>query len=105
VLGTAGDVLLDAVDWRDLAADVQRKQGLAVQLMALPGETYPHLVLGAPVTGLDGSPAGALVSVLDAEALAQRIERQGSNVTLADGHGRTIACGKRWPSTALKSGA
>jgi signal transduction histidine kinase len=91
VLGTAGDVLLDAADWRDLAADVQRKQGLAVQLMALPGETYPHLVLGAPVAGLDGSPAGALVSVLDAEALAQRIERQGSNVTLADGHGRTIA--------------
>jgi signal transduction histidine kinase len=91
VLGAAGDVPLDALNWKDLAAGIARDPRVAVDLLTLPGEELPRLVLSAPVIGPGGSPAAVLVNVLGSDALAQRIARPGSNVYLADGRGRTIA--------------
>jgi signal transduction histidine kinase len=91
VLAVAGDVPLDVLDWKDLAAGIARDPRVAVELLSLPGEELPRLVLSAPVFGPDGSPAAVLVNVLGSDALAQRIARPGSNVSLADGRGRTIA--------------
>jgi signal transduction histidine kinase len=91
VLAVAGDVPLDALDWKDLTAGIARDPRVAVELLSLPGEELPRLVLSAPVFGPDGSPAAVLVNVLGSDALAQRIARPGSNVSLADGRGRTIA--------------
>jgi signal transduction histidine kinase len=90
VLAVTGGVPLDAVDWRDVATDVARNRRVAVQLLPLPEQT-PHLIFAAPILGADGAVAGVLVSVLEAGALRDRITRQGSNVQVADGHGRIIA--------------
>jgi signal transduction histidine kinase len=102
VLAATGTVPLDAVDWRDLAASVIRRQRMAVQLLHLPGGTLPQLVFACPVTGPDGGTAGVLVSVLRGGELEQKIARRGSNVYLADGHGRLIA---RKTDAASEAGA
>ena len=91
VVGVAGDMPLGAMDWHELAADPARDQRVAVRLLSAPGEPFPRLVLTAPIVGLDGAPAGVVVGLLGAKALARRITRPGSDVSLADGHGRTIA--------------
>jgi len=91
VLAVAGAMPPGAMDWRELAADLARDPRVAVRLLSVPGEPYPHLVLTAPIVGLDGAPAGVLVGLLGSKALARRITRPGSDVTLADGRGRTIA--------------
>ncbi len=49
------------------------------------------LILSAPIRGENGRPVGALVAAFHADALAHRLERAGSRVTLADGHGQEIA--------------
>jgi len=64
---------------------------VVVELLPVPGEELPRLVFSAPVVGTDGRPEGALVGVVDAGALAERISRPGSNVFLGDGHGRMVA--------------
>ncbi|HEX7181805.1 MAG TPA: sensor histidine kinase [Thermoanaerobaculia bacterium] len=91
VLATTGAVPLNTVDWRDLAAGARNNPRVGVQLLDLPGEEVPVLLLSAPIVGPEGNPRGVLVSVLGPDALARRIERPGSDVHLADGYGRDIA--------------
>jgi signal transduction histidine kinase len=91
VLAVAGDAPLGAARWRELAAAGIRDPRVAVQLLQLPGDRYPRLLLTARIIALDGVPSGVLVSLLRADSLAQRIARRGSDVYLADGHGREIA--------------
>jgi len=92
------DVLsLSERDRREIAAAVRGNPQVSVQLLTLPGESLPHLLLSAPIVGIGGAGGdrvtvtGALVSLLAAAALPERIARAGSDVYLADGNGREIA--------------
>jgi len=87
----AGALSLSERDRREIAAAVRSNPQVSVQLLTLPGETQPHLLLSAPVVGARGAVTGALVSLLGAAALPERIARAGSDVYLADGTGREIA--------------
>ncbi len=91
VLATIGRVPLDIDDWRRIAADMQgqeQSRGIPIRLV---GTERLLLLLSAPIRLEDGRMGGVLVSAFDAELLARRLARTGSNVYLADGHGRLIA--------------
>jgi signal transduction histidine kinase len=90
VIAAAGEVPLDAIDRGGVAEGVRSDPRVGLHLLQLPGEADPRLVLGAPVLGLDGTPAGAVIALAAAGSLAGRVERPESNVHLADGFGRTI---------------
>jgi len=85
-VSAAGSVPLSERDRREIAAAVQQDPHPFVQLMGLPGEEYPRLVLSVRI-GTGGTVTGALVSLLGADVLAQRIVRDGSDVYLTDGNG------------------
>ncbi len=89
--GVLNAVTLSERDRREIAAAVRSNPQVSVQLLTLPGEAQPHLLLSAPVIGGGGTVTGALVSLLGATALPERIARAGSDVYLADGNGREIA--------------
>jgi signal transduction histidine kinase len=91
VLATIGRVPLDIDDWRRIAADMQGQEhsrGIPIRLV---GTERLLLLLSAPIRLQDGQMGGVLVSAFDAELLARRLARTGSNVYLADGYGRLIA--------------
>ncbi|HEX3532171.1 MAG TPA: sensor histidine kinase [Thermoanaerobaculia bacterium] len=87
----AGELSLSERNRREIAAAARRNPRVSVQLLTLPGDAQPHLLLSAPVVGAGGTVTGALVSLLGATALQERITRAGSDVYLADGHGQEIA--------------
>jgi len=91
VLAASGTPPLDAIAGPAVAAAVRRTPQIGLQLLRVPGEAEERMLLTAPVVGLDGGLAGALVVLATPDALARRIERQESDVHLADGFGRTIA--------------
>jgi signal transduction histidine kinase len=91
VLATIGRVPLDIEDWRRIAADMQgqeQSRGIPIHLV---GTERLLLLMSAPIRLEDGQMGGVLVSAFDAELLARRLTRTGSNVYLADGYGRLIA--------------
>ena len=90
IVAAAGQVPLDALDRGGVAEGVRSDPRVGLHLLQLPGEKEPRLVLGAPVIGVDGAPAGAVIALTAAGSLAGRIERPESNVHLADGLGQTI---------------
>ena len=94
VLAAIGEVPLDVRDWRqfaaDTAADLQQERSRGIPIY-LAGTERLLLLLSAPILLEDRQMAGVLVSAFDAELLARRLARPGSNVYLADGHGRLIA--------------
>jgi signal transduction histidine kinase len=95
VLAATGNVPLDVSDWRRLAvetaADLQHQERSGSIPIRLAGTERLLLLLSAPIRLEDGLMGGVLVSAFDAELLARRLARTGSNVYLADGYGRLIA--------------
>ncbi|MFL6202887.1 MAG: ATP-binding protein [Thermoanaerobaculia bacterium] len=92
VLAAVGEVPLDVVDWHAVASRL-RRDGRGIPL-DLAGTERLLLLLSVPIVQEDGRMAGVLVSGFDAELLARRLARRGSNVYLADGYGRLIASWK-----------
>ena len=90
VLASIGEVPLDIGDWRGVASDLRGQERSGVPIRLVGGER-PLLLLSAPIQRQDGRMGGVLVTGFDAELLARRITRPGSNVYLADGYGRIIA--------------
>ena len=91
VLAATGGVPLDLSDWRAMVADLRdrgRNGGISIILAGDPRR--PLLLLGAPIVAEERRLAGALVAAFDSNLLVRRISRPGSNVYLADGHGRLI---------------
>jgi signal transduction histidine kinase len=76
---------------RRLVAQRLRQPVARVEALLPPGIEPPVLIMSMPVVAADNRVAGLLVAVLGADSLAQRLIRPGSNVYLADGHGRRIA--------------
>ncbi|MFL6293727.1 MAG: ATP-binding protein [Thermoanaerobaculia bacterium] len=92
VLAAIGEVPLDVVDWHAVASRLRRDgRGIPIDLA---GTERLLLLLSVPIVQEDGRMAGVLVSGFDAELLARRLARRGSNVYLADGYGRLIASWK-----------
>ena len=94
VIAAAGAIHLPPSLLRDLLNDMRQAPRQRVQLIPATVDRHQLLLLWAPIHGGDdGEQAllGILVAAFDSEALAQRIARQGSSVTLADGSGRRIA--------------
>jgi signal transduction histidine kinase len=94
--GASGVRMPSAATLHDIAAGNSAPRAapdaLPVQLeVDRPLSDHARILLSAPVRGLDGGRLGVLVMGFDAAALAHRIERPGSIVTLADGFGTTIA--------------
>jgi signal transduction histidine kinase len=91
VLASSGGIPLDLSDWRMIADELRRlnPDGLQIRLIAAGEERL--LLLSAPIVRQDRRLAGVLVTVFEADLLARRIARPGSNVYLADGYGRIIA--------------
>ncbi len=88
VLAAIGEVPLDVSDWRTVVSDQQERSGIPIYLV---GRERLLLLLSAPIRVEGGEVGGVLVSAFDAELLARRLARTGSNVYLADGYGRLIA--------------
>ncbi|HYH45952.1 MAG TPA: sensor histidine kinase, partial [Thermoanaerobaculia bacterium] len=91
VLASIGEVPLDVRDWRTMASDLRRQGSSGGIPIHLAGEEPLLLLLSAPIRLEDGRMGGVLVSGFNAELLARRLVRPGSNVYLADGYGRLIA--------------
>ncbi|HEY0510418.1 MAG TPA: HAMP domain-containing sensor histidine kinase [Thermoanaerobaculia bacterium] len=91
VTAAAGALALPPPVLQDLAAAVRREGRNQLTPVLAGGRSF--LLLGAPIHGDGGDDpiAGALVAAFDARALEHRIARAGSDVSLADGFGRTIA--------------
>ncbi len=93
---------------RRLAAGMRQEAVPRIQLTSAEVEGSSLLLLAAPIYRLDRSLAGLLVAAFDSQALARRIARPGSNVSLADGHGRLIAASHQvsaeYPVAALPDG-
>ncbi|MFL6194832.1 MAG: ATP-binding protein, partial [Thermoanaerobaculia bacterium] len=91
VLASSGGIPLDLSDWRMVADELRRlnPDGLQIRLIAVGEERL--LLLSAPILRQDRQLVGVLVTVFEADLLARRIARPGSNVYLADGYGRIIA--------------
>ncbi|HXO20602.1 MAG TPA: cache and HAMP domain-containing protein, partial [Thermoanaerobaculia bacterium] len=76
---------------RALALEIggQAQPVLVLHVIEMRGRT--RLLLSTPIPRPQGRRAGVLVSMLDPDSLSRRLSRPGSAITLADGHGRTIA--------------
>jgi signal transduction histidine kinase len=93
VLATTGGIPLDLADWR-LVADELRPlgaKGLQIRMAGDRKDGGHLLLLSAAIVRPDQQMVGVLVTVFQAELLARRLSRPGSNVYLADGYGRLIA--------------
>jgi signal transduction histidine kinase len=85
-----GGTTLGASTLRGIAAAAAASSSSPVEL-ALDRATGRQLLLvGAPVAGRDGHPAGTLVMAFGSTALERRIAREGSIVSLADGYGKLV---------------
>jgi signal transduction histidine kinase len=91
VVAAAGGLPLEALNRQGVAAGVRSDPRVSLNLLQLPEEAEPRLMLGAPVPGPDGAPVGAVIALTPPHSLAARIERPESNVHLADGFGHSIA--------------
>jgi signal transduction histidine kinase len=91
LVAAAGAVPLPPWLLRRLAADLRREPERRVQLASTRVGRQRLLLLWAPIHSGQGEIAGLLVAALDSHALARRITRSGSSVSLADGYGRLIA--------------
>jgi signal transduction histidine kinase len=91
VLATTGGIPLDLSDWRLVADELRRLNPSGLQIRMISAGEQRLLVLSAPIVRPDQRLVGILVTVFEAELLARRIARPGSNVYLADGFGRIIA--------------
>jgi signal transduction histidine kinase len=94
VLATTGGIPLDLSDWRMVAEELRPLggKGLQIRMIGDRGDGgQRRLLLSAAIVRPDQRMAGVLVTVFEAEMLARRLLRPGSNVYLADGYGRIIA--------------
>ena len=89
IVAATGAAAVSPQDLQELVRWVRQDPG-RVQLRPSRTGGRSLLLLGAPIHGDQGI-AGTLVAAFDAEALARRIARQGSYVSLADGRGQAIA--------------
>ncbi len=87
IVAAAGNLPIDPRLLRTLAVDLRAMPSPRTQVKVVDSS----LLLAAPIHGAEGEVAGMLVAAFDAEALARRIARPGSSVSLADGHGKLIA--------------
>lgn len=76
---------------RRLAQGIHDGEDLRVQLVPLTLGGRVLLLLGTSIRDGSGKIAGVLVAAIDSQTLSQRIAREGSRVSLADGHGGPIA--------------
>ncbi|MEA2692260.1 MAG: hypothetical protein QOJ16_1647 [Acidobacteriota bacterium] len=90
-LAQIGDLPLGREKLRQLAGEIRRQTEPSLILSFSRQLGRRLLLLTAAVPGLDGRPAGVLIAAFDSSSLARRIDRPGSRVTLADGHGQLIA--------------
>jgi signal transduction histidine kinase len=91
VVAAAGTVSLPLRLLRALMAEMRRERNPRLQLIPATVGAQSLLLLGAPVRGDGGGLSGMLVAAFDSTALARRIGRAGSAVSLSDGRGRLIA--------------
>ena len=91
VLASTGGVPLDISDWRLVAAELRPLSATGLQIRMVGEDGQRLLLLSAAILRPDQRMVGVLVMVFEAELLARRLSRPGSNVYLADGHGRLIA--------------
>jgi signal transduction histidine kinase len=91
VIAAAGDVEIPPPLLRALAVEMRREPQPSLQLVPATVEEYSLLLLRSPIRRDNGRVTGLLVAAFDSAALARRIARPGSSVSLADGHGRLIA--------------
>ena len=91
VIAAAGSARLPPQLLREMADDLRANPRQGIQLIPATVDRHRLLLLWAPVRADGGEIVGLLVSAFDSKALAQRIARQGSAVSLHDGLGNRIA--------------
>jgi len=79
VLATTGGIPLDLSDWRLIADELRRLSPNGLQIRMISAGEQRLLVLSAPIVRPDQRLVGILVTVFEAELLARRIARPGSN--------------------------
>jgi signal transduction histidine kinase len=89
VVAAAGAIPLPVQEVLALAAAVGRKG--RSQITPVRVGTRSFFLLGAPIHDANNDLTGTLVAAYGAEALANRISRRGSHVSLSDGLGHTLA--------------
>jgi len=89
-IASSGDTALPPGLLRGLAAQMWRQPVLQLDLVNV--EDRPFLVLSAPIRRPRvGDLVGVLIAVFDSSSLERRISREGSSISLANGHGTVIA--------------
>jgi signal transduction histidine kinase len=104
VLASTGGIPLDLSDWRLVADELRRLSPNGLQIRMISAGEQQLLMLSAPIVRPGQQLVGVLVTVFEADLLARRIARPGSNVYLADGYGRTIASREGAEMPALPAG-
>jgi signal transduction histidine kinase len=100
IVAATGEPSLAPATARRLASDRHGSEVAVELLFGLPSSA-PRVLLSAPVLALDGTNSGTVALTFDSWALARRLDRSGSIVTLADGAGGAIA---RWNGAAPAAG-
>jgi signal transduction histidine kinase len=91
VIAGTGTIPISPLLLQRMTAEMREEQEPRIQISLAAVAGRPLLLLAAPLRGGDSRLAGAVVAAFDSEALAHRIVREGSRVTLADGRGQRIA--------------
>ena len=89
VVAAAGAIPLPAQAVLDLAGAVSRERRSQITPVRVGARSL--FLLGASIHDINNDLTGTLVAAFDAGALAKRISRRGSHVSLSDGLGHTLA--------------
>jgi signal transduction histidine kinase len=89
VVAAAGAIPLPAQEVLALAAAVGREGRSQITPVRVGARSF--FLLGAPIHDVNNDLTGTLVAAYGAEALANRISRRGSHVSLSDGLGHPLA--------------